>query len=250
MPDVTNGIFSDLCHDQMWELYRTPHDEVGSKFRGNRAGRSITNCIIYVSNVLIYAHEKIGYSWRNERIDQLGRKDQNGTELAKYLVGQAGWKAHYWNPDVSDKSRDGSAEHSASYRDMVAAKKSYYNIPISGTIINYNKVNKESKTVWTSVPVITGPPVFGRVPQINVPIPVTASADNLKILDKFSKVKFAFGIARGGFHTFLVSYGVVFEVHWAEEGGKLYGRVNFKDYEWLSGAMIIPPDSSFTSDEI
>jgi len=42
----------------------------------------------------------------------------------------------------------------------------------------------------------------------------------------------------------------VFEVHWAEQGAKLYGRVALKDYEWLSGAMVIPPDSNFTSEEV
>lgn len=156
----------------------------------------------------------------------------------------------YWNPDVTH-DYDGNSEHSVSYKNMVLAKKTYYNIPISGTIINYNKKDKTSKTVWTSAPVITGPPVFGTVPSINVPIPVTVQADNLSILETLSKVKFAFGIARGGYHTFLVSYGEIFEVHWREEGSKLYGKVAFKDFpNFYSGAVIVPPDSTFTSDEI
>jgi len=192
MSDVTNGIFSDHCYNQMWELFKTPEDEVGSKVdKRYWAGRSPTNCVIYVSNVLLYAHEKIGRAERNSHIDQYGKKEQDGTKLAKYLVREIGWKAHYWNPDVSDKSRDGRSEHSSSYKDMVVAKSSYYDIPISGTIINYNRVNKEPKRVWTSVPVITGPPVFGTLPKINIPVPITVPADNLKILEKFSQVKFA-----------------------------------------------------------
>ena len=85
---------------------------------------------------------------------------------------------------------------------------------------------------------------------IPIPLPVTVSTENTAILEKASKVKFAFGIARGGYHTFLFAYGEVFEVHWDQEGMKLYGKKAFKDYEWLSGALIIPPDSSLTSDEV
>lgn len=81
-------------------------------------------------------------------------------------------------------------------------------------------------------------------------MPVTVSDENLNILERVSKVKFAFGIARGGFHTFLFSYGEVFEVHWDQIGTGLYGKKAFKDYEWLSGALIVPPDSNFTSNEI
>jgi hypothetical protein len=123
MSDVTNGIFSNHCYDEMWQLYKTPEDEVGSKVDKRLwAGRSPTNCIIYVSNVLMYAHEKIGRADRNYYINQYGKKEQDGIKLAKYLVNEIGWKAHYWNPDVSDKSRDGSSEHSSSYRDMVVAE--------------------------------------------------------------------------------------------------------------------------------
>jgi len=81
-------------------------------------------------------------------------------------------------------------------------------------------------------------------------MPVTVSSDNLAILETVSKVKFAYGIARGATHTFLFSYGEVFEVHWEHEGAKLYGSRSFKDYNWFSGALIIPPDSTFTSEEI
>lgn len=93
MPDVTNGIFSDHCYNRMWELFKTPEDEVGSKFNGDKQGRSITNCIIYVSNVLMYGHEKISRPDRVEEIRKIGKVEQDGTKLAKYLVGEIGWKA-------------------------------------------------------------------------------------------------------------------------------------------------------------
>lgn len=244
MPDVTNGIFSDYCYSQMWELFKTPEDEVGSEFSGDKRGRSITNCIIYVSNVLIYGHEKIGRADRKADIEQIGKKEQDGIKLAKFLVGQIGWKAHYWNPDV-EHPRDGGDEHPFSYKKALRTQ-TYYGIPLSGLIVDYNKQNKDSKTVWVPSPVIV--PVLPIT--VPIPMPVTVPADNLRILERVSQVKFAFGIARGGYHTFLFSYGEVFEVHWNQEGAKLYGRTPFKDYEWLSGALIVPPDSSFTSDEI
>lgn len=243
MPDITNGVFSDHCYNKMWELFRTPEDEVGSEYRGNKTGKSITNCIIYVTNVLIYAHEKISRSDRIDRLKQIGKVEQNGIKLAKYLVSEIGWKAHYWNPDVT-VNRDGTSEHSASYKNMAVAKQSYYDIPLSGVIINYNKVNKSTKRVWV--------PSGVTIPTTNIPIPVpiNVSDENSEILERVSKVKFAFGIARGGFHTFLFSYGEVFEVHWDQIGTGLYGKTAFKDYEWLSGALIVPPDSNFTSNEI
>lgn len=234
MSDVSNGIFSDHCYNQMWELFKTPEDEVGSNYKGTKRGRSITNCIIYVSNVLIYAHEKIGRSSRNERINQIGRKEQDGTKLAKYLVEEIGWKAHYWNPDV-EEPRDKKDEHPFSYNQALK-RKTYYDIHLSGLIINYYKTSY----LWTKIP----------VPMIPLQIPVPVDPSETKILEKLSKVKFAFGIARGGRHTFLVSYGEVFEVHYEEEGAKLYGKVAFKNYDWLSGVLVVPPDSTFTSNEV
>ncbi len=240
MADVTNGIFSNYCYEKLWDLFKTPEDEVGSEFPGNKAGRSITNCIIYVSNVLIYAHDKINRPDISKKVNQLGKVEQDGTKLAKYLVNELNWKAHYWNPDVKNP-RDGKPEHPVSYKKVLSAK-TYYDIPISGLIVNYNKTDRSPERVWVPIPVPMIP--------IPIPIPISVSPDETAVFETFSKVKFAFGIARGGFHTFLVSNGEVFEVHWDQEGLKLYGKTPFKSYEWLSGALFTPIDSSFTSGEI
>jgi hypothetical protein len=68
--------------------------------------------------------------------------------------------------------------------------------------------------------------------------------------DRFSQVKFAYGLARGGRHTFLCSYGMIFEVHWESIGADLYERSAFYYYPWLSGVMVTPPDATFDSDRI
>ena len=242
MPEVTNGIFSDYCYDKVWDLFRNHDNEVGSDFKGDKRGRSITDCITYVKKVLIYGHNKIN---REDVADRVSKTSiPMGTNLALYLVKELNWSAHYWNPDVRDDSRDGTSEHSFSYTNMVLGKSSYYGTPISGTIANYNKVNKSSQTVW----IPSGPTI--PVANIPMPMPVNVSTDNLAILKKLSQIKFAYGIARGGKHTFLVSYGEIFEVHWTEEGTKLYGKLPFEKFDFLSGALIVPLDSSFTSEAI
>lgn len=175
MSDVTNGIFSNHCYNEMWNLFKTPKDEVGSEFVGDKRGRSVTDCITYVKKVLIYGHNKIDRANAAERIKKISVP--MGKMLALLLVNEIGWKAHYWNPDVRNK-RDGDSEHASSYRDMVLAKKSYYDIPISGTIIDYNKENKSSKTVWIPQPVPTGSTV---IPVIPLPYPVSVPTDNLAI---------------------------------------------------------------------
>ena len=250
MADVTNGIFSDYCYNQMWNLFKNHDNEVGKYFKGDKAGRSLTDCIIYVSNVLIYGHEKIGRSDRNDEIRRLGLKLEDGSKLANYLVRTVGWNAHYWNPDVREP-RDRQSEHPASYKDVLKEKvylPNSSNLPVSGLIVDYNKTTKKSssETIW--MPMNVPNPVLPII--IPFPSSVTVSNENTAILEKVSKVKFAFGLTRGATHTFLFSYGEVFEVHWANEGATLYGKVAFKDYEWLSGALIVPPDSDFSSDEI
>lgn len=186
MSEVINGIFSNHCYNQMWELFKTPEDEVGSEVPKERwAGKSPTNCIIYVSRVLIYGHTKIGRSDRNSEIKRLGIDLQDGSKLANFLVKEIGWKAHYWNPDVRNP-RDKKSEHPVSYRQVLETKcylPRSSNLPIDGLIVDYNKTDKKlvKKTVWLPIPVPTLP--------VNVPIPhtVTVSDDNTEILKKCPK---------------------------------------------------------------
>jgi hypothetical protein len=74
--------------------------------------------------------------------------------------------------------------------------------------------------------------------------------DNLGAFNRFKGVRFAYGLARGGYHTFLYSYGDIYEVHWDQERDNLYERSPFHGYAWLSGLMLTPPDSDFAGDDI
>jgi hypothetical protein len=71
--------------------------------------------------------------------------------------------------------------------------------------------------------------------------------------NRFSQVKFAFLSTLSGWHNFLYSYGMIYEVHWDQQGSNLYERSSF--YNWrgythgdLSGIAMVPPDINFESD--
>ena len=75
----------------------------------------------------------------------------------------------------------------------------------------------------------------------------------MNAFNELSKVKFGYLIFYGGDHTALFSYGMVFEVHWGGCGTGLYERSPFYGYPatsklpWLSGIVLLPPDSGFSA---
>jgi hypothetical protein len=133
---VTSGRYSNLCHAKMWALFRNQVSEVGSKFKGPRRNRAITNCIIYVFNVISHGYSTVGRADAVSKLSSIFSR-QDGMELAAYLVTQ-NWKAHYWNPDVYHP-RDGDGEHARSFTTMALAKETYYTVPLSGLIVGHNK---------------------------------------------------------------------------------------------------------------
>jgi hypothetical protein len=207
----------------MWTLMKDSANQVGSRYSGNKdkTGKAVTDCITYVRLVLEYAFEKVGNA---AAVKGVRANYTKGTELARYLTG-IGWSAYYWNPDVRIP-RNKNSEHPFSYQTTVRSQ-SYKNVPVTGYIINYNL----TPTAPSRKP--------ARVPET-------------KAFEAFKKVKFAFGLANGGMHTFLLSYGMLYEVHWSAIGGdpnsKLYERSPFYDYSstFLSGLAVTPPDSGFS----
>jgi hypothetical protein len=45
-------------------------------------------------------------------------------------------------------------------------------------------------------------------------------------------------------HTWLFSFGSVYEVHWDGIGSDLYERTPLEVFGWLSGAIVVPPDQA------
>jgi hypothetical protein len=199
------------AHAKMWDLYQNHDHEVGSQYAGDRSGKQATDCITYVQNVLRYAYTAVKEPEVSRRINFA-----KGTDLAAYLV-KLGWKACYWNPDVRSPS-DGASEHPFSYQQAVKTGK-YYGIKVTSFAVDYN-----------------------------LQAPTAKAPNNTRIFRKLSFLKFAYGIARGGYHTFLYSFGTVFEVHWDQIGTGLYEKSPFYTYEWLSGLLLVPPDASFVGD--
>lgn len=207
--------FSQHCEAKMWQLMKDSSTQVGSHYEGDRDGKSPTDCITYVRQVLEYGFEQMG---QPDKVEGVRRSYEKGTDLARYLV-SIGWNAYYWNPDVRnprDRGTTSGPEHPAAY--LQALRNGvYYNVAVNDKmIINYNRTQPSS------------------------------SPNDMDAFMKFSKVKFSYGLARGGYHTFLLSYGMVFEVHWRAAGAGLYERSSFYSYSFLDGIVLVPPDSDFS----
>jgi len=144
--DRTQGAeltFSEHAEKRMWDLLKEYRTQVGRErakylrqygLPDDTEGKTKTDCITYVINVLKYAFEQTG---RKDVARKVGGLGKHGTELAAYLTGLH-WKAHYWSPDVNNPP-DNLQEHPFSYSLAVKTGK-YYGIPVSGYIVNYSKV--------------------------------------------------------------------------------------------------------------
>lgn len=223
---------TDLLEQRMLHFYNNHGNQVGSKVSNPPPGCTKTDCITYCYQVIEWAYQQMG---QKSIADQVYKKRTMGTELAKYLQ-SIGWKAVYWNPDVKNPS-DRQNEHPYTY--AVASKSStYYGIPVAGMVINYRP------TVIMDQPGFFGW-LFGAKPT---PSPKMTIKD-LTGLNKLKSVRFGYGLARGGMHTFLYGSGSIYEVHWTGLGTTpngpkgLYEKSPFENYSWLSGAVLVPPDN-------
>lgn len=222
---MTTGDLSTIAEKKMWDLFKDHDHEAGIKYTGDKTGKKDTDCITYVRNVISHAYKENG---KPDVADNVWKYTE-GIPLAKFLIGK-GWRAHYWNPDVRFP-RDGDSEHPFSYQQAVKTSK-YYNVKVDGFIVNYNLDFKKRPTGGFLSGCNSGPK-----PQ-----------NNNAIWNKVSNVRFGYGLARGGMHTFLYSFGMVYEVHWDQIGANLYGKESFYTYEWLSGLLLAPPSDPFRSD--
>ena len=204
--------FSQYAENKMWELFKHHDDQVGNRYPGDHQGKSVTDCTIYVCQTLEYAFEQMGQTDRSRVIH--GFRTKSGRDMALYLV-SIGWNAYYWNPDVKNP-RDGDQEHPFAYQQALK-NKHYKNVPVEDKmIVNYNLTS------------------HGR------------RQNDMDAFNKLSRVRFAYVLARGATHNFLLSYGMVFEVHWDKIGDGLYERSPFYTFEWLDGVVVVPPDAGFS----
>jgi hypothetical protein len=132
---------------------------------------------------------------------------ENSTDTLQRCFGRGSQGVH--NP------KDGDNEHSSSYKDSLKGKYDGI-IPISGFIINFRPTFIEFAKATTRV---------------------------IECLDWFKTVDFAYGIARGGTHCFLVTKGKLWHVHYDRIGPVLYEINDFDEFEWLSGAVVFPREA-------
>ncbi|MDR2880962.1 MAG: hypothetical protein LBV29_03565 [Azoarcus sp.] len=243
-PPVIPKKFSNHCVDAMENFLSNQTNQVGSDYvkwyketYGNTdalKNLKTTDCIIFVFNVLMYGYNKLG---KENIAKELNKMPRMGMDLSKFLVHRQDWKAHYWNPDVHNP-RDMTqgnprSEHKHSFR-LAHETGQYYGVPLSGMVVGYNKTKTRKYP-------------DGRRALI-APTP-TVDIVNQRAFERLKNVKFCVGICKGGMHTFLLSDGKVWEVHYSEIGssGNLYEKSDFFDYQWLSGIVVTPPDSNFIS---
>jgi hypothetical protein len=165
-------------------------------------GLEVTGCSIFIWNVLMYGYKKIGEDAIANKLNSMTRgalgpldvKTNKRTGLAQFLIDHD-WQAHYWNPD-GYTPRDSDPEHSVSFQQALDYE-GYYQTDLNGVIVGYNKTTKNYK---------------GKVTEKYI----DEDPENMKVFAELKKEKFCVGICRGGMHTFLLSEGKVWEVHWTQ----------------------------------
>src|SRR5262245_45195797 len=121
--------FEEHALEKMQELMDTAQQQCGTEYQGDKTGLTETNCILFVTRVIAHAFEQTG---RSDVAREVLRRKEKGTELARYLVNQQLWKAHFFSPDPrnpSDSNPDQRPEHSVAYRKAVESRK-YYDVPV------------------------------------------------------------------------------------------------------------------------
>jgi len=209
--------------DKLMGLYHEHSHEVGSMLKKEYPyeyeNLKSTDCITYVINVLSYAFEQTNNMQAVNKVRALGAY---GTKLANYLVEEQNFKAIYINPDIYHPN-DSDEEHT--YSAYVARNKcTYYDIKLKYQVVNYNPTSRDDLS-FQSINTTKG----------------TTPLDEISI-EALSNVEFGFGVSRGGRHTWLFSYGKVYEVHWNNVGADLYEASPLQSYNWLSGVIVIPKE--------
>ena len=150
--------FSYWAKLKMNDLLNNHDHEVGSVLKTQYPQKfkdlHSTDCITFVGNVLSYAFEKVGDL---ASAKEVWKNSKKGTNLAQLLIGK-GWKAIYWNPDVKNPRDYNPAnpngawtEHPFSYH-IAKTQSTYYGIPITESVINYNPTFSANKRFEETTP--------------------------------------------------------------------------------------------------
>ncbi len=226
--------FSQMAVDFMNKRISNHKNKVGSQLKKAQPklyqSYESTDCITFVLNVLKdtfigmkskeVANALTSYGMA-AREPGKGKKFY-GDLLANSLVTKHGWAGIYLSPDKFHPT-DADKEHTFA-TNRVLKKCKYASIPVSYTVIDYKPLKKSD-------------------PNFQALFPFKERKINVLDLDAVKKIKFGFGISRGGMHTWLYSEGFVYEVHWDKKGSELYDKTNITFFPWQSNLIVVPPDA-------
>jgi hypothetical protein len=142
-----------------------------------------------------------------------------GTAMLRSLHNEAGWTTVYLHTGAEDAS-----------------------------VGQYPKVAKTRLYPWTTKPPGSHPEVQAPVDYLinNLNDPDSQDAISTANLEALRKVPFAVGVVDSGMHTFMLSYGRVYEVHWGRspKDPNLFEVSDLDDFMagWTSAAVAIPTD--------
>lgn len=225
--------FSNTAKEKMIARSSNSHNKVGSILKRQNPNAyenyEPTDCITFVLNVLKETYNASGQSSIAKALQGYGEADRGegkkfyGDLLAKALVQKHNWKAIYLTPDQFHPT-DGQSEHTFATA-MVKKNCKYANIQVSYTVLDY-KPTKKTHAKFQAL------------------LPYSERKLNKIDLEALKKIKFGFGLSRGGMHTWLYSLGLVYEVHWDKIGPDLYDKTKIENFKWLSNLVVVPPDAN------
>jgi len=195
-----------------------------------------THCIGYVEETL---NSFTSSSERSLFINTLKRTDSSVPFAMEALVEGAGWEAYFYAPDVQDPE-DGGTRHGRIYQNIKQDKiyniynsrgQSVVDFPVQETVIDY-LLSPFSQEEGRSV-----------------------SVEDRERLEILRRIPYAIGETRYGEHSYILSNGLFYEVHWTEgpesshliDASSIDGKITtsegkeYLDWDWQSGIVVAPP---------
>jgi hypothetical protein len=274
-----SGGFVDAALAAMQKMENNEEHYYGSEVPGNEvppmSDPHKTNCFLFAIDVLLDAFRKVGDAEAVKELNDLRqivetdpRTPGVALRLASFLRNRNDpakqWHAVFWCPDVRRNpytltNKEGTpiwenADYWRKVRDTHAyalkihkADDEPIRVPIDGYLIDYHPVTSDFQS--------------GQA----LPDPTKQLTDAIASLPN---ARFAYGIALGGTHSFLLRKGAVCECHWLGIGAGVPGTIspvfefdepfvgwgydqpqdpqNPKQPEpWFNGLILIPPDPSY-----
>ena len=241
--------FSDFAVEKLLELYSYHEHEIGIQHPSAvTSGLKKTDCITYAINSMEYAFSQVGDQKSAKKVRKLGKY---GHELAQFLIKNQGWRTVYVTRDfwhVNGTPEEVSKHYSSLHTNQLPRNMYYENtadLPVHYFAINFSPYERpwsyHCRNIFEACASDYDGSVFARgVFNANKrDVETERDADALSFLNR---VKFAFGLSKGGRHTWLFSKGYVYEVHWDGIGDGLYERTAISSWNWVANLLVVPPD--------